>query len=78
MQGKGCDTCNKTGFKGRAGIHELLVMDDNIRRILLSEVSAQPIRDQAVKNGMRLMLLDGLIKVTQGVTTMEEVFAATQ
>ncbi|MCG3205011.1 MAG: hypothetical protein KCHDKBKB_01728 [Elusimicrobia bacterium] len=78
MKGKGCDTCNKTGFKGRAGIHELLLMDDDIRRILLTEVSAQPIREQAVKNGMRLMLLDGLIKVTNGVTTMEEVFAATQ
>ncbi len=78
MQGKGCDTCNKTGYKGRAGIHELLVMDNDIRRILLSEVSAQPIREQAVKSGMRLMLLDGLIKVTNGVTTVEEVFAATQ
>ena len=78
MKGKGCEVCNKTGYKGRAGIHELLLMDQDIRRILLSEVSAQPIRDQAVKNGMRLMMLDGLIKVVQGVTSMEEVLAATQ
>ncbi len=78
MKGKGCDTCMKTGYKGRAGIHELLVMDDDIRRVLLSEVSAGPIREQAVKNGMRLMLLDGLIKAAQGVTSVEEVFAATQ
>ncbi len=78
MKGKGCDACNKSGYKGRAGIHELLVMDDDIRRLLLSEVSAQPIRDLAVKNGMRLMMLDGLIKVTQGVTTVEEILAATQ
>ena len=78
MAGKGCDTCNKTGFKGRAGIHELLLMNDDIRRLLLTEISAQPIRDMAVRNGMVLMMLDGLIKVTQGVTTMEEVFAATQ
>jgi type IV pilus assembly protein PilB len=77
MQGKGCDTCNKTGYKGRAGIHELLLMDDDIRRMLLSEVSAQPLRECAVKNGMRLMMLDGLIKVTQGVTTVDEVLAAT-
>jgi type IV pilus assembly protein PilB len=77
-KGKGCDTCNKTGYKGRAGIHELLVMDDDIRRVMLSEISAQPIREQAVKNGMRLMMVDGLIKVAQGVTTLEEVFAATQ
>lgn len=78
MKGKGCDACNKSGYKGRAGIHELLVMDDDIRRLLLSEVSAQPIRELAVKNGMRLMMLDGLIKVTQGVTTVEEILAATQ
>jgi type IV pilus assembly protein PilB len=78
MQGKGCEVCNKTGFKGRAGIHELLLMNDDIRRLLLTEISAQPIREMAVKNGMVLMMLDGLIKVTQGVTTMEEVFAATQ
>lgn len=78
MKGKGCDACTKTGYKGRAGIHELLIMDEDIRRLLLTEVSAQPIREQAVKNGMRLMMLDGLIKVTTGVTTVEEVFAATQ
>jgi type IV pilus assembly protein PilB len=78
MQGKGCETCNKTGFKGRAGIHELLLMNDDIRRLLLTEISAQPIREMAVRSGMVLMMLDGLIKVTQGVTTMEEVFAATQ
>jgi type IV pilus assembly protein PilB len=78
MQGKGCETCNKTGFKGRAGIHELLLMNDDIRRLLHTEISAQPIREMAVRSGMVLMMLDGLIKVTQGVTTMEEVFAATQ
>lgn len=78
MQGKGCDTCNKSGFKGRAGIHELLLMDEDIRRLLLSEISSGPIRDVAVKNGMRLMMVDGLIKVAQGVTTIEEVLAATQ
>lgn len=78
MKGKGCPVCNQTGYKGRAGIHELLIMDDDIRHVLLSEISAKPIRDAAVKNGMRLMMLDGLIKVTQGVTTVEEILAATQ
>jgi type IV pilus assembly protein PilB len=78
MAGKGCDTCNKTGYKGRVGIHELLVMSEDIRRVLLTEISASPIREQAVKNGMRLMMLDGLIKVAQGQTTVEEVLAATQ
>ncbi|MFN0116894.1 MAG: GspE/PulE family protein [Elusimicrobiota bacterium] len=78
MKGKGCDLCNKTGYKGRAGIHELLVMDSDIRRLLTDEVSSSPIRDLAVKNGMRLMIVDGLIKVAQGVTTTDEIVAATQ
>ncbi len=78
MKGKGCEKCNGTGYKGRAGIHELLVLDDSIRRLMLTEISATPIRDLAVKNGMRLMMVDGLIKVVQGVTTVEEVLAATQ
>jgi len=78
MKGKGCNTCNGSGYKGRAGLHEILMMDDSIRRMLTSEVSASPIRDLAVKNGMRLMIVDGLIKVALGVTTVEEVLAATQ
>jgi type IV pilus assembly protein PilB len=78
VRGKGCETCLKTGYKGRAGIHEFLIMEDSVRRLLLTEISATPIRDLAVKNGMRLMIVDGLIKVAQGVTTVEEVLAATQ
>ena len=78
MKGKGCPTCNNSGYKGRAGIHEFLVMSEEIRHLLLSEVSSQPIRNIALTQGMRLMLVDGLIKVCQGVTTVEEVFAATQ
>jgi type IV pilus assembly protein PilB len=78
MKGKGCDVCNKSGYKGRVGIHELLVMDENVRQVLLSEISSGPIRDAATKGGMRLMLVDGLIKVAQGLTTIEEVFSATQ
>jgi type IV pilus assembly protein PilB len=78
MKGKGCPACNNTGYKGRAGIHELLIMDADIRHLLLTEIASGPIRELAVKNGMRLMMLDGLIKVTQGVTTVEEIIAATQ
>ncbi|OVE76625.1 hypothetical protein BVX98_05445 [bacterium F11] len=77
-KGKGCAACMESGFKGRAGIHEFLVMDEDVRRMMLKEVAAGPIREVAVKNGMRLMLLDGLIKVTQGLTTVEEILAATQ
>ena len=78
MKGKGCDVCTKTGYKGRLGIHELLIMDENVRQVMLTEISAGPIRDAAIKGGMRLMMVDGLIKVAQGLTTIEEVFSATQ
>ena len=77
-KGKGCDVCRGSGYKGRVGIHELLVMDDDIRRLLLSEVAAGPIREMAKKNGMRTLLEDGLVKVTMGLTTLEEVLATAQ
>lgn len=74
----GCEKCRKTGYKGRLGIHELLVMDDEIRHLLLKEIAAGPIRELAVKRGMRLLFVDGLIKVAQGLSTLEEVMAAAQ
>ncbi len=76
--GRGCDVCSGTGYKGRAGIHELLVMDDDIRRLLLKEIAAGPVREIACKNGMRTLLGDGLVKATMGVTTVEEVLATAQ
>jgi type IV pilus assembly protein PilB len=78
MKGKGCPNCTNSGFRGRLGIHELLVMSDPIRHLMMTEVSAQPIRNLAVQEGMQLMLIDGLIKVAQGLSTVEEVLAATQ
>lgn len=74
----GCDVCRKTGYKGRLGIHELLLMDEEVRRMLLTEIAAGPIRDLAVKRGMRLMFADGLIKVAQGHSTIEELLASVQ
>jgi type IV pilus assembly protein PilB len=73
FQGKGCDPCHQTGYKGRLGVHELLVMSDELRTLLLKEFAAGPIRELCVKQGMRLMAADALIKVTMGITTIEEV-----
>jgi type IV pilus assembly protein PilB len=73
FKGAGCKMCQGTGYKGRAGIHEFLMMDSELRKLVLKEVAAGPIREIAVKNGMRTLLEDGLIKVTQGLTTIEEV-----
>ena len=73
FKGKGCATCNLVGYKGRVGVHELLVLNADIKRLLLSEVAAGPVRELALKNGMRTLFQDGLVKVTQGLTTIEEV-----
>jgi type II secretory ATPase GspE/PulE/Tfp pilus assembly ATPase PilB-like protein len=78
FKGKGCDICGGSGYKGRAGIHELLIMNDDMRALLLKEIAAGPIRNLARKDGMRTMLEDGLIKATKGVTTTEEILAAAQ
>jgi type IV pilus assembly protein PilB len=78
-KGKGCGSCNLMGYKGRAAVHELLVVTNDIRALTLTEVAAGPIRDMALKNGMRTLFVDGLTKVAMGVTTLEEVYTvATQ
>jgi len=78
MKPVGCRRCGNTGMKGRTAIHELLVMNDDIREICLKDVSAKRIRDIAIKNGMRTLLADGLIKVTKGITTYAEILAVCQ
>jgi type IV pilus assembly protein PilB len=75
FKGKGCATCNLMGYKGRLGVHELLVLNSDIRRLLLTEVAAGPVRELALKAGMRTLFQDGLMKVAQGLTTIEEVVA---
>ncbi|MDI6641174.1 MAG: ATPase, T2SS/T4P/T4SS family [Elusimicrobiota bacterium] len=76
MKPKGCPKCANLGMKGRTAIHELLVMDEDLRRFCVKEVSVGPIRDMARQHGMRTLVEDGLIKVTLGITTYEEVMSA--
>jgi len=78
FRGKGCDHCNKTGYRGRVGIFEVLEMEDNIRELVMKRASADEIERQARKNGMTTMLQDGLLKVLYGVTTLEEVMRVTK
>jgi type IV pilus assembly protein PilB len=73
FKGKGCGTCSLAGYKGRVALHELLVVNAEIRTMMLTETAAGPIRGAAVRNGMRGLFQDGLIKVAQGLTTVEEV-----
>jgi type II secretory ATPase GspE/PulE/Tfp pilus assembly ATPase PilB-like protein len=71
----GCSQCHDTGFKGRAGIHELLSVSRDIRRMIQTGASAEALQHQALREGMRTLRQDGLEKVLAGVTTIEEVRA---
>lgn len=72
-KGKGCPACGGSGFVGQVGIFEILQMTEAVRDILLAHSPASKIRTQAVKEGMITMFEDGLQKVEQGATTIEEV-----
>jgi general secretion pathway protein E len=76
-RGKGCDHCNDTGYKGRTGIYELLVVDDDIRKLILAHASTQEIRECAMKLGMKTLRQDGWRKIVEGVTTVEEIIRVT-
>ena len=75
--GKGCSACSQTGFRGRCGIYELLVVDDNIRELILKKSTAQTICDQARQTGMTTLREDGWVKVAKGITTVEEILRVT-
>ena len=75
--GKGCETCHHTGYKGRSGIFEVMMMDDDIRSQVLARESTDKIRDQARSTGMRTLRQSGLRAVTEGRTTVEEVLRET-
>lgn len=77
-RGKGCKTCMNTGYKGRICIFELMLPNDKVRSLIVQKSSMDVIRKEAVIAGMKTMRDDGLLKVKQGVTTVEEVIRATQ
>ncbi len=71
-RGKGCDRCKGSGYKGRLGIFELMPMSEPIRDLVLKGGSAAQVRDQAIAEGMKTMADDGILKVLEGVTTIDE------
>lgn len=73
--GKGCETCRGTGYKGRVGIHELLVVTDEIRTLIHSHGKVMDIRKVAQSPGMTLLIQDGILKVLQGLTDYSQVKA---
>jgi type IV pilus assembly protein PilB len=73
-RGIGCDKCKRSGYKGRTGIHELLVLNDELRDLVMKEAPAHVLRNEAIaKNGMKTLQDDALAKVLLGVTTLDEV-----
>ncbi|MGE0821551.1 MAG: ATPase, T2SS/T4P/T4SS family [Candidatus Binatia bacterium] len=74
-RGKGCDTCRNTGYKGRLGIHELLVVTDEIRALIHSHGTVSEIRKVAQAQGMTTLMQDGVLKVLQGLTDYAQIKA---
>jgi type IV pilus assembly protein PilB len=77
QKGTGCDVCNGTGYKGRAGLYEVMALSPEVRRLILRGGSVAEIRDLAVSEGMLTLRMDGMKKVERGVTTLEEVVKET-
>ena len=75
--GKGCVTCNKTGYKGRVGLYEVMEINDELRELILVGASALELKKKAVDNGMLSLRRSGLTKVALGMTTIEEVVRET-
>ena len=77
FKGKGCDSCNGLGLKGRQGLYEVMPMTPKIRRALLQNLSAAELRDLAIDEGMLTLRMDGWLKVLKGITTLEQVLRET-
>ncbi|WP_079708361.1 GspE/PulE family protein [Paraliobacillus ryukyuensis] len=72
-EGVGCDSCRHTGYRGRLAIHELLVVDDNVKKLMMNHSDMSEMKVYLQDNNMRFLLEDGLFKVKQGLTTIDEV-----
>jgi general secretion pathway protein E len=78
FRGKGCPACLDTGYLGRTGIFELMLLDDSLKNLILRTSDANAIKRQAMEQGMISLRQDGAQKVLNGITTIEEVFRVTQ
>jgi type IV pilus assembly protein PilB len=76
-KGRGCGTCNGTGYKGRVGLYEVMEMTDDVRELVLVGASALELRRKAIEEGMLTLRRSGLRKIKDGMTTIEEVLRET-
>ena len=77
-KGKGCPVCHNTGYDGRVGIYEVMVITDTIRDAITSKMDSSHIEQLAISEGMQPMLVEGLLKVKEGITTPDEVMRVIQ
>jgi type II secretory ATPase GspE/PulE/Tfp pilus assembly ATPase PilB-like protein len=77
-EGKGCKECGDTGYRGRMGLYELMLLDDDIRRLTMTNSDSTELRRVATRNGMVTLRQDGFRKVESGLTTIAEVLRVTQ
>ncbi len=76
-RGRGCDTCNNTGYKGRVGLFELMVMNDDLRDCVMRNVTTDELRDKAASYGMVTLRAYGIRFIFEGITTIDEVLRET-
>jgi type II secretory ATPase GspE/PulE/Tfp pilus assembly ATPase PilB-like protein len=73
FRGRGCEECRFTGYRGRTGMYEILVMHENLRPLIIERTSSTTLKQAAIANGMTTLRDDGWAKVRAGITTVEEV-----
>lgn len=76
-RGKGCENCNRTGYRGRMALFEIMEMNDVARDLVMQEASTSVLRDHARRNGMRTLRECGLLSIFEGQTTIDEVVRET-
>jgi type IV pilus assembly protein PilB len=72
-KGSGCERCNNTGYKGRVGLYEVMEISEQLRELILVGASGLELRKKAIEEGMITLRRSGLMKVSEGITTIEEV-----
>jgi type IV pilus assembly protein PilB len=77
-KGKGCKVCHETGYVGRIGVFEVLEISDSVKELITNKANSDTIKKKAIEEGMTTMFEDGLSKVQQGITTVEEILRATK
>jgi type IV pilus assembly protein PilB len=73
MKGRGCDRCTGTGYKGRLGLFEIMEVSEAMRALIIGNASIKEVRELAIDEGMSTLRRSGMLKVRDGITTVEEV-----